>query len=144
MTLTDMMGPAHVDICRQAGKVCIRYVDRPVANGAHYEFSLKSKRDRTCATSRRVELLCLRQTAEDGCSLLRCGKEHCYSSRCYSRLERALVSWYSRQTVTDVSSKADESARNSLQRRSTLVKSRLSVRVCLSANQGVTNHNCST
>ena len=45
----------------------IRYVDRPVASGAHYEFSLKSKRDRTCATSRRVELLRLRQTAEDGC-----------------------------------------------------------------------------
>jgi len=36
--MTDMMGPAHVDICRRAGKVCIRYVDRPVASGAHYEF----------------------------------------------------------------------------------------------------------
>ena len=60
--MTDMIGPAHVDICRRAGKVCIRYVDRPVASGAHYEFSLKSKRDRTCATSRRVELLRLRQT----------------------------------------------------------------------------------
>jgi len=51
------------------GKVCIRYVDRPVASGAHYEFSLKSKRDRTCATLRRVELLRLRQTAEDGCEM---------------------------------------------------------------------------
>jgi len=50
------MGPAHADICRRAGKVCIRYVDRPVASEAHYEFSLKSKRDRTCPTSRRVEL----------------------------------------------------------------------------------------
>jgi len=35
-----MMGPAHVDVCRRAGKVCMRYVDRPVASGAHYEFSL--------------------------------------------------------------------------------------------------------
>ena len=26
--MTDMMGPAHVDICRRAGKVCRRYVDR--------------------------------------------------------------------------------------------------------------------
>ena len=25
-----MMGPARVDICKQAGRVCIRYVDRPL------------------------------------------------------------------------------------------------------------------
>ena len=31
---TDTMGPARVDICKRAGRVCIRYVDRPVANGA--------------------------------------------------------------------------------------------------------------
>ena len=53
---TDMMGPARVDICKRAGRVCVRYVDRPVASGAHCELSLKSKHDRTCATPGRVEL----------------------------------------------------------------------------------------
>ena len=40
----DMMGPACVDICRRAGRVCIRYVDRPVVSGAHYELSSKSNK----------------------------------------------------------------------------------------------------
>ena len=47
---TDMMGPARVNICRRAGRVCIRYVDRPVASEDRYEWSLKSKCDRTCTT----------------------------------------------------------------------------------------------
>ena len=114
---TDMMGPARVDICRRSGSVCIRYVDRPVASEDRYELSWKSKRDRTCATSRWVELQHLRRTAVDGYSLQRRGKEHCYRSQRDSRLERAPVSWHSQQIKTDVSFKADESARNSLQRR---------------------------
>ena len=73
---TDMMGPARVDICRRAGRVCIRYVDRPVASGAHYELSSKLKHDRTCATSGRVELQRLRWTAVNECSLYRRGIEH--------------------------------------------------------------------
>jgi len=47
-----MMGPARVDICRRAGRVCIRYVDRPEASEDRYELSSKSKRDQTCGTSR--------------------------------------------------------------------------------------------
>jgi len=39
---TDMMGPARVDICRPAGRVCIGYVDRPVASEDRYELSSKS------------------------------------------------------------------------------------------------------
>jgi len=35
---TDMMGPARVDICRRAGRVCIWYVDRPVASEDRYDW----------------------------------------------------------------------------------------------------------
>ena len=49
--MADMMGPAHVDICRRAGKVCIRYVDRPVANGVEIETRSNLRNFKTSRTA---------------------------------------------------------------------------------------------
>ena len=84
--MTDMMGPAHVDICRQAGKVCIRYVDRPVAITSfrwnRNAIELAQLQDESSSW----------QTAEDGCSLLSRGKEHCYRNASKARLQLSLSS----------------------------------------------------
>jgi len=107
---TGVLGPARADIWTQGRIVCTWFVCELVTSVAGCESSLRSRHDRTCATSKRVELRRLEQIAIHEDERQRHGRRCDYRNRCGWPLERVPVSWHSRQIVTVVSSKADGSA----------------------------------